>query len=99
MSKYASKRLEKRDQCLLVLYVQIEPEPMTFYRVSFDSIRLKAGRNVIFARAAPVKPVFERGAPAAVPEHSAIPHPFQRRHLVVARTAAGSGCEIRIGAD
>src|SRR5215813_7455318 len=72
---------------------------MAFHRVCLSSVRLEPTRNVVAARAARVKPVFECGTPTAMPEHIAIPHPLQRGHFVVARAAPSLESETRVGSD
>ena len=90
---------EKGNQCALVFGGKIETERVAFHSVGFRAVGLEACGNVVIARAARVKPVFERRAPAAVTEHAAIPHAFERRNFVVARAATGLEREVRIGAD
>src|SRR5262249_59608615 len=45
-----------------------------------------------------IKPVFKRTAPAAMPEHIAIPQALERRHLVVTGAASGLESQVGIGA-
>src|SRR5215472_4931933 len=60
---------------------------MAFHHVGLHAIRLEARGNVITPQPARVEPVFQRRAPAAVPEHAAIPDALERRDLVVACAA------------
>src|SRR5262249_41501776 len=72
---------------------------MSFHRISLRAVWLETRGHVIIPRAAWVEPVLERGAPAAVAEHAAVPHALEGRDLVVARAPPGFERQIRIGAD
>ena len=91
-----SQRPEKCDQRFAIFLGQIQPEGMAIYRIGLHAVRLKARRNVIVARTARVKPVFEVCAPATMPEHASIPHALQRRYLVVACAAPRPESQIRV---
>src|SRR5271156_5490368 len=72
--------------------------------MAFDSIcphteRLESSWNIAILQAAGIKPVFQGGAPAAVPEHSAVPDTLKRRHFVIACAAARLEGEIGIRSD
>src|SRR3989442_7366396 len=72
---------------------------MTFHRISLRAVWLEACRNVVVARAARVEPVFERRAPAAMPEHAPVPHAFERRNFIVAGSSTSFHCQIGVCAD
>src|SRR6476620_11599818 len=72
---------------------------MAFYGVRLSPVWPPAGRHIVVAYTTRIEPILERGAPAAVPEHAAIPHTLQRRDLVVARAAPSFQCEIGIGSN
>src|SRR6266567_4606929 len=72
---------------------------MALHRIRLRAVGLETRGNVIVARTARVKPVFEGCAPAAMPEHAAIPHALQRRRLVVTRAAPSFEREIGICSD
>ena len=93
------QRFEKCNQCTPIFGGEIETERVSFHSVGFRAVGLEAGGNIVAARAARVEPVFERRTPAAVPEHAAIPHAFERRNFVIARAAPSLGGETRIRAN
>ena len=85
-SRRASKRLEERDQRVLVVQTQAEAVGMAFDCVGRCIMRLEPGRNVIVAEPPRIEPVFEGRAPPAVAEHTPVPDAFKRGHFVVARS-------------
>src|SRR6476620_803665 len=72
---------------------------MAFYGVRLSPVWPPAGRHIVVAYTTRIEPILERGAPAAVPEHAAIPHTLHRRDLVVARAAPSFQCAIGIGSN
>jgi len=70
---------------------------MTLDRIGPRVEWLKASGYIVFVYTLRIEPIVQRSAPAAVAEHTSVPDPFQRRHLVVASAAACIHRQIRIG--
>src|ERR1700691_5735488 len=88
------QRLQKRNECLLIVRGELQPEFVTFDRSRGEVETLW---YIVLLQARRIEPFLERVRLAAMTERIAIPHAPQRGYFVESSAAAGLSRKPRIG--